>query len=76
MSGRHVHLKRADVEALFGAGYRLNKLRMLSQPGQFACEEKVSIVGAKGKIDGVRILGPERNETQVEISKTDSYKLE
>ena len=74
-SGRHAHLCRADVEALFGAGYKLKELRPLSQPGQIACEEKVTIVGSKGKIEGVRILGPERPETQVEISMTDTFKL-
>ena len=74
-SGRHVHLTRADVDTLFGAGYRLKAQRPLSQPGQFACEEKVTVVGPKGKMDGVRVLGPERKETQVEVSLTDTFRL-
>jgi putative phosphotransacetylase len=74
-SGRHVHLCRAHVEALFGSGYQLKTLRPLSQPGQYACKEKIAVVGPKGRIEGVRILGPERPETQVEISMTDTFKL-
>ena len=67
-SGRHVHLSRADVETLFGAGYRLNRTKDLSQPGQFACAERVSL-------KNVVILGPERPESQVEISLTDAVAL-
>ncbi len=74
-SGRHVHLCRADVEKLFGAGYALKISRVLSQPGQYACEEKIAVVGPKGRIEGVRVLGPERPETQVEVSLTDTFKL-
>jgi putative phosphotransacetylase len=74
VSARHVHLCRGDVEALFGKGYRLRKLKDLSQPGQFACEERVALTGPKGTIEKVRVLGPERRETQVEISVTDSFK--
>lgn len=74
-SGRHIHLSRSDVETLFGAGHVLKKLRELSQPGQYACEEKVTLHGPKGRIEGVRVLGPERKETQVEISLTDSFRL-
>ncbi len=74
-SNRHVHLSRADLETLFGAGYSLTELRPLSQPGQIACEETVTLVGSKGSIAGIRVLGPERKETQVEISVTDSFKL-
>lgn len=74
-SNRHVHLSRKDVEILFGAGYELKQMRPLSQPGQFACEEKLILVGPKGTISGIRVLGPERSETQVEISVTDSFKL-
>ena len=74
-SGRHVHLGGMDVKMLFGTGYSLKKLRELSQPGQYACEEKITIIGPKGRIDSVRILGPERTETQVEISLSDTYKL-
>ncbi|MDR3331444.1 MAG: phosphate propanoyltransferase [Synergistaceae bacterium] len=75
VSNRHVHLSRLDIETLFGAGYRLTPLRSLSQPRQFAAKESVSLVGPKGRIDGVRVLGPERKSSQVEISITDSFKL-
>jgi len=74
ISGRHVHLCRADIDTLFGTGYKLSHHRDLVQPGQFACKEKVALVGAKGRIEGVRVLGPARPHTQVEISQTDSYK--
>ncbi len=74
-SGRHVHLCRADVEKLFGTGYALKTSRALSQPGQYACEEKIAVAGPKGRMEGVRILGPERPETQVEVSLTDTFKL-
>ena len=74
-SGRHVHLSRHDVEALFGPGYRLNRVRDLSQPGQFACAERVTLEGPKGSIPNVVILGPERPESQVEISLTDGVAL-
>lgn len=75
VSARHIHLSTADRDALFGPGYVLKKLRPLSQPGQYACEEKLAIVGPKGRIDGVRILGPERPDTQVEVSMTDTFAL-
>lgn len=75
ISNRHVHLSAADVEKLFGKGHKLMQTRQLSQPGQFVCEEKISLVGPKGTIHGIRVLGPERKETQLEISKTDSYIL-
>ncbi len=71
-SARHVHLSQADLETLFGAGYTLTKKKDLSQPGQYACQERVTIVGAKKEIPNVSILGPVRNETQVEISLTDA----
>lgn len=75
VSNRHVHLALEDVSALFGEGYSLTQLRELSQPGQFAAKEQVSLVGPKGIIQHVRILGPAREETQVEISNTDGYQL-
>lgn len=75
ISARHVHLSLTDVEALFGRGYRLKKLRDLSQPGQFACEEQVTLIGPKGSLESVRVLGPERRDSQVEISVTDSFKV-
>ncbi|MFD3446726.1 ethanolamine utilization phosphate acetyltransferase EutD [Microbacteriaceae bacterium 4G12] len=74
-SGRHVHLSRKEIEALFGEGYQLTKLRNLSQPGQFLSKEKVTLIGPKGVLQGVAILGPERSETQVEISQTDALLL-
>lgn len=75
ISNRHIHLTREHVEILFGIGYQLKKLKDLKQPGQYACEETVTIEGPKGKIHHVRILGPERKQSQLEISKTDSFVL-
>ncbi|MEI3607200.1 phosphate propanoyltransferase [Pseudogracilibacillus sp. SE30717A] len=75
VSARHVHLQPEHVEKLFGRGYTLKKYRDISQPGQYACEEKVTIAGLKGSIENVRILGPTRKETQVEVSRTDSRTL-
>lgn len=72
MSNRHVHLCRKDLDTLFGEGYELTNMKDLSQPGQYACEEKVDVVGPKGTLKGVRILGPVRPATQVEISKFDA----
>ncbi len=74
-SARHVHLSKADLEVLFGKGATLTNKKDLSQPGQFACEERVDIVGPKGEIKNVSILGPERPASQVEISATDARKL-
>ena len=74
-SARHVHLCRADVERLFGAGYQLQRLKDLSQPGQFACKEQVTVVGPRGQLERVRVLGPERKATQVEVSLTDTFGL-
>jgi propanediol utilization protein len=74
-SVRHVHLSKADVETLYGRGHTLTVKADLSQPGQFACEEQVTVVGPKGRLDRVRVLGPEREETQVEISRTDEFIL-
>ncbi|MBA7688284.1 Phosphate propanoyltransferase [subsurface metagenome] len=75
LSNRHLHLTTKDLEILFGKGAKLTKLRDLSQPGQFAANETVTLVGPKGRMDKVRILGPVRKETQVEVSRTDSYIL-
>ncbi|WP_434799714.1 phosphate propanoyltransferase [Terrisporobacter vanillatitrophus] len=75
VSNRHVHLSRKDVNFLFGKGYELTKLKDLKQPGQFAAEEVVTLKGPKGEIEKVRILGPLRENTQVEISVADSFKL-
>lgn len=75
VSARHVHLKQEHVEALFGPGHQLTPFRPLSQPGQFACEEKVTLIGPRKSIENVRILGPARSDSQVEISRTDEFFL-
>ena len=76
ISNRHIHLTREDVETLFGRGYELTKLKDLSQPGQYACKETLTIVGPSLRpIENVRVLGPERKASQVEISRTDSFVL-
>ena len=75
ISARHVHLSKADKEALFGAGYTLTRKRDLSQPGQYLCEERVKLVTQSGEIANVAVLGPERKETQVELSLTDARTL-
>lgn len=75
VSVRHLHLSRADLAALYGEGHELTFRAPLSQPGQFACEETVDLLGAKGRIGRVRVLGPERPETQVEISRTECFQL-
>lgn len=74
-SGRHAHLSRADVDTLFGTGYQLTRTKDLSQPGQYACKERISLTGPKGTINNVVILGPERKETQAEVSMTDALVL-
>ncbi|MCX7817110.1 MAG: acetate/propionate family kinase [Syntrophales bacterium] len=74
-SAHHVHLSKEDFESLFGEGRKLTPKAELSQPGQFAAEETVNLIGPKGRIDKVRILGPFRKETQVEISRTEEFKL-
>ena len=73
-SARHIHLCPADLETLFGAGAELHNKKDLSQPGQFACEEKVQLVGPKGSLM-VSVLGPTRKDTQVELSFTDARTL-
>ena len=75
ISARHLHLSQADLETLFGEGYQLTVKKELSQPGQFACEERVKVVGAKGEFPAVSVLGPVRNATQVEISLTDARSI-
>jgi len=72
LSNRHLHLKAEDIEKLFGKGHELTVFRALVQPGQFACEEKVDVVGPKGTLKGMRVLGPARPETQVELAMTDA----
>ncbi len=71
LSNKHIHLSQKDLETLFGAGAELHPSKTLKQPGQYACEEKVDVVGPKGTLKGLRVLGPTRPETQVELAKTD-----
>lgn len=76
ISNRHIHLSREHVEVLFGKGYELTPCKELSQPGQYACKEQLTIVGPSLRpIEKVRVLGPVRSSSQVEISRTDSYTL-
>jgi acetate kinase len=75
VSAHHIHLTQEHVEALFGNGHQLTRHADLSQPGQFACKEQLTIVGPKGRIEGVRVLGPVRKYTQVEIAMTEQFKL-
>lgn len=74
-SAKHIHLSQADVEALFGEGYTLTFGRALSQPGQFLANERVRLIGPKGVLENVAVLGPARSATQVEISISDSRQL-
>ena len=75
ISARHVHVTKEHLETLFGAGYELTPKKDLSQPGQFACEERVTVVGPKKELAGVSILGPCRPDTQVELSATDARSI-
>lgn len=76
VSNRHIHLSASDVETLFGKGYELTPFKDLSQPGQYACKELLTIVGPSLRpIENVRVLGPVRSASQVEISRTDSFVL-
>lgn len=75
VSAHHAHLTQEHVEALFGPGHQLTKHADLSQPGQFACKEQVTLVGPKGRIERVRVLGPARKYSQVEIAMTEQFKL-
>lgn len=74
-SARHIHVSREALDILFGEGYELTPKKDLSQPGQFACEERVTVVGPKKELAGVSILGPVRPETQVELSLTDARSI-
>jgi len=75
VSAHHIHLTQKHVEALFGKGHQLTKHADLSQPGQYACKEQLAIVGPKGRIERVRVLGPTRKYTQIEIAMTEQFKL-
>ena len=76
ISNRHIHLSREDLDTLFGKGYELTPIKDLSQPGQYACKELLTIIGPSMRpIENVRVLGPIRKQSQVEISVTDSFVL-
>ena len=76
VSNRHIHLSKSNLETLFGKGYELQPLKDLSQPGQYACKETLTVIGPSLRpIEKVRVLGPVRSSTQVEISRTDSFTL-
>jgi len=75
VSNRHFHLSQADLEKLFGVGYQLTKLRDISQKGQYAAKETLTVIGPKGKIESIRIVGPARGKTQLEISRSDAILL-
>ncbi len=72
ISNKHLHLSAEHIDILFGKGHQLTPIKPLTQPGQFACDEKVDIIGPKGTIKGLRVLGPARKETQVELAMTDA----
>lgn len=74
LSNRHCHLSKEHIEILFGEGYELTKFKDLSQPGQYAANEKITVVGPKGSLE-MRVLGPARGESQVEVSLTDGFVL-
>ncbi|MBQ5324633.1 MAG: propanediol utilization protein, partial [Oscillospiraceae bacterium] len=74
-SARHIHLTQEHVDILFGAGHQLTHKKDLSQPGQYACEERVTVVGPKKELKNVSILGPTRKESQVELSATDARSI-
>lgn len=71
ISVRHIHLSRGNVDRLFGRNYQLTPKKQLSQPGQYACEECLDVIGPKGELKKVRILGPERSASQIELAQTD-----
>ncbi len=75
VSARHIHLSEEHVEVLFGKGYSLTEMKPLSQPGQYAAGETVAVIGPKGSFAKVRILGPTRKQTQLEVSRTDAFAL-
>ncbi|MBU5483296.1 phosphate propanoyltransferase [Clostridium sp. MSJ-11] len=75
VSNRHIHLSQKDLNILFGENYQMTKMKDLSQPGQYACKETLTVCGPKGAIEKVRILGPIRSKTQVEVLAGDCFKL-
>ena len=75
ISARHIHLNQTDLENFFGAGYELKKIKDLSQEGEFAAEETVALIGPKRKLENLRVVGPVRQATQVELAYTDAFSL-
>jgi len=75
ISARHIHLSQAEIDKLFGKGYKLQKYRRLYQEKEFAAKETLTVVGPKGVLENVRIIGPSRQSTQIEVSRTDAFKL-
>jgi acetate kinase len=75
ISARHAHLSRETIDRLFGVGYQLRTRARLMQPGQYAAEETVSLIGPRGRLDHVRVLGPPRGDDQVEVSRSDEFAL-
>jgi len=75
ISGRHCHISRKDLDLLYGQGYKLTPIKPLSQTGQFAAKETITLKVGDNELTGIRILGPERKNTQVEITLTEAYKL-
>lgn len=75
ISARHIHVSQSDLEKLFGAGAQLHPVKELGQPGQFACEERVDLITPQGTLSGLRILGPARQQTQIELAPADARKL-
>lgn len=75
ISNRHVHLTQQDLDELFGSNHQLTAFKKLSQPGEYASQEVVTLVGPRGVLEGVRILGPPRSYSQIEISMTDAYRI-
>jgi len=74
-SNKHIHLDQDDLDKLFGKGYELTFKKALKQPGQFASEEKVQVIGPKGSFPGIRVLGPLRKDTQLELALTDCRQI-
>ena len=75
VSARHAHLSKATIDRVFGTGYQLHPRTWLSQTGQFAAQETVRLVGPKGQLDHVRVMGPPREQDQIELSRTDEHEL-
>lgn len=74
-SARHIHVSKGDFKKLFGEDTELTYVHELSQPGQYLCEERITVVGPRGRFENVAILGPYRKETQIELSMTDTRKI-